>query len=145
MPETKAKQPLFQNGLVLGFLAAFLWGTHSVIVRYLTSDLGGLQIALTRLFIAALAHLLHTAGHAGVRVDPTKAIGTFRLAVLSTVVNYILFHIGLGTYTGAANAMVLGKYRTVFCFGVPLFLCGHACHADGCSGDHALAIFGRLS
>ncbi|MES0825287.1 DMT family transporter [Ruegeria sp. SCP11] len=103
---------LMQNGLVLGFLAAFLWGTHSVIVRYLTSDLGGLQIAVTRLFIAALAIycILRV-----MRVEVSIQLGdwNFRLAVLSTVVNYILFHIGL-EHTGAANAMVLENTAPFF-------------------------------
>ncbi|WP_171089442.1 MULTISPECIES: DMT family transporter [unclassified Ruegeria] len=101
-----------QNGLVLGFLAAFLWGTHSVIVRYLTSDLGGLQIAVTRLFIAALAIycMLRV-----MRVSVSIQLGdwNFRLAVLATVVNYILFHIGL-EHTGAANAMVLENTAPFF-------------------------------
>ncbi|MFY2826211.1 DMT family transporter [Ruegeria sp. MALMAid1280] len=108
MPKTN----LLQNGLVLGFLAAFLWGTHSVIVRYLTSDLGGLQIAVTRLFIAALAIycMLRV-----MRVSVSIRLGdwNFRLAVLSTVVNYILFHIGL-EHTGAANAMVLENTAPFF-------------------------------
>lgn len=108
---------LLQNGLVLGFLAAFLWGTHSVIVRYLTSDLGGLQIAVSRLFIAALAIycMLRV-----MRVSVSIRLGdwNFRLAVLSTVVNYILFHIGL-EHTGAANAMVLENTAPFF---VLLFL-----------------------
>ena len=101
-----------QNGLLLGFLAAFLWGTHSVIVRYLTSDLGGLQIAVTRLFIAALAiyALLRVLG-AGVSIR--FGDWNFRLAVLATVVNYILFHIGL-EHTGAANAMVLENTAPFF-------------------------------
>ncbi|NOD91174.1 EamA family transporter [Ruegeria sp. HKCCD4884] len=103
---------LMQNGLVLGFLAAFLWGTHSVIVRYLTSDLGGLQIAVTRLFIAALAIycMLRV-----MRVSVSIQLGdwNFRLAVLATVVNYILFHIGL-EHTGAANAMVLENTAPFF-------------------------------
>ncbi len=106
------KANLLQNGLVLGFLAAFLWGTHSVIVRYLTSDLGGLQIAVTRLFIAALAIycMLRV-----MRVSVSIRLGdwNFRLAVLSTVVNYILFHIGL-EHTGAANAMVLENTAPFF-------------------------------
>ncbi|WP_170764445.1 DMT family transporter [Ruegeria lacuscaerulensis] len=112
MPEAQAKQPLLQNGLVLGFLAAFLWGTHSVIVRYLTSDLSGLQIAVTRLFIAAIAIycMLQV-----MRVAVSIRLGdwNFRLAVLSTVVNYILFHIGL-EHTGAANAMVLENTAPFF-------------------------------
>ncbi|MGV6803547.1 MAG: DMT family transporter [Ruegeria sp.] len=103
---------LFQNGLVLGFLAAFLWGTHSVIVRYLTGDLGGMQIATTRLFIAALAIycMLRTMK---MPVSIQYRDWNFRLAVFSTVVNYILFHIGL-EHTGAASAMVLENTAPFF-------------------------------
>ncbi len=117
MPHSTAKQPLMQNGLLLGFLAAFLWGTHSVIVRYLTSDLGGLQIAVTRLFIAALA-VFCILRVMRVPVSIEHKDWNFRLAVLSTVVNYILFHVGL-EYTGAANAMVLENTAPFF---VLLFL-----------------------
>jgi drug/metabolite transporter (DMT)-like permease len=117
MPNSTAKQPLMQNGLLLGFLAAFLWGTHSVIVRYLTSDLGGLQIAVTRLFIAALAiYCILRVMRVPVSIEHKD--WNFRLAVLSTVVNYILFHVGL-EYTGAANAMVLENTAPFF---VLLFL-----------------------
>ncbi len=117
MPNSIAKQPLMQNGLLLGFLAAFLWGTHSVIVRYLTSDLGGLQIAVTRLFIAALAvYCILRVMRVPVSIEHKD--WNFRLAVLSTVVNYILFHVGL-EYTGAANAMVLENTAPFF---VLLFL-----------------------
>ncbi len=100
------------NGLALGFLAAFFWGTHSVIVRYLTGDLGGLQIASTRLFIAAAAiYGLLRVLDAKVRIDFRN--WNFRLAVISTVVNYILFHIGL-EHTGAASAMVLENTAPFF-------------------------------
>ncbi len=106
------QRSLLQNGLVLGFLAAFLWGTHSVIVRYLTSDLGGLQIAVSRLFIAAFA-IYCMLRLMGARVSVQYRDWNFRLAVLSTVVNYILFHIGL-EHTGAANAMVLENTAPFF-------------------------------
>ncbi|UWR04384.1 DMT family transporter [Ruegeria conchae] len=106
------QRSLLQNGLVLGFLAAFLWGTHSVIVRYLTSDLGGLQIAVSRLFIAAFA-IFCMLRFMGARVSVQYRDWNFRLAVLSTLVNYILFHIGL-EHTGAANAMVLENTAPFF-------------------------------
>nr|WP_321253513.1 DMT family transporter [uncultured Ruegeria sp.] len=113
MQDNSAKHvSLLQNGLVLGFLAAFLWGTHSVIVRYLTSDLGGMQIATTRLFIAALA-IYCMLRAMGASVSIRFGDWNFRLAVLSTVVNYIMFHIGL-EHTGAANAMVLENTAPFF-------------------------------
>ncbi len=112
MQDQSQKSSVLQNGLVLGFLAAFLWGTHSVIVRYLTSDLGGLQIAVSRLFIAALA-MYCMLRLMGAQVSIRFGDWNFRLAVLSTVVNYILFHIGL-EHTGAANAMVLENTAPFF-------------------------------
>lgn len=139
MPDQPQKSSLLHNGLVLGFLAAFLWGTHSVIVRYLTSDLGGLQIAVSRLFIAALAiycmlRLMRA------RVSIRFGDWNFRLAVLSTVVNYILFHVGL-EHTGAANAMVLENTAPFF---VLIFLYFFADSAVGRTDILAtvLAIFG---
>ena len=92
------------QGLLFGLLAAFFWGTHSVIVRYLTEDMGGLQIAAIRLFIAAFAiyAILRVMGE---DVSIGLKDWNFRLAVLSTVVNYIFFHVGLER-TSAANAMV---------------------------------------
>lgn len=139
MQDHPQKSSLMRNGMVLGFLAAFLWGTHSVIVRYLTSDLGGLQIAVWRLFIAALAIFCMLRL---MRAPVSIRFGdwNFRLAVLSTVVNYILFHIGL-EYTGAANAMVLENTAPFF---VLIFLYFFADTAVGRADvlATALAIFG---
>ncbi|MEX0306811.1 MAG: DMT family transporter [Ruegeria sp.] len=125
--------------MVLGFLAAFLWGTHSVIVRYLTSDLGGLQIAVSRLFIAALA-IFCILRLMRARISVRYRDWNFCLAVLSTVVNYILFHIGL-EHTGAANAMVLENTAPFF---VLVFLYFFADAAIGRTEVIAtsLAIFG---
>ncbi len=112
MADTRAQPSIWQNGLVLGFMAAFLWGTHSVIVRFLTNDLGGMQIAVSRLFIAALAIY----GLLRILKVPASVRWRdryFQLAVLSTVINYILFHIGL-EHTGAANAMVLENTAPFF-------------------------------
>ncbi len=112
MADTRTQPSIWQNGLVLGFMAAFLWGTHSVIVRFLTNDLGGMQIAVSRLFIAALAIY----GLLRILKVPASVRWRdryFQLAVLSTVINYILFHIGL-EHTGAANAMVLENTAPFF-------------------------------
>ncbi|CAD0183312.1 carboxylate/amino acid/amine transporter [Ruegeria sp. THAF57] len=112
MSDIRTQQSIWQNGLCLGFMAAFLWGTHSVIVRFLTNDLSGMQIAVSRLFIAALAiyGLLRVLN---VPVSVRWRDRYFQLAVLSTVINYILFHIGL-EHTGAANAMVLENTAPFF-------------------------------
>ena len=43
------------RGLLFGVIAAFFWGTHSVLVQFLTGHFGGIEIAALRLFIAAAA------------------------------------------------------------------------------------------
>lgn len=108
--------------LAFGILAAFFWGTHSVIVRYLTGDLHGLTIAALRLYIAAtiLFVILKTLR---VRVFVDLSDRNLLIAVLSTVVNYIFFHIGL-EHTGAANAMMLENTAPFFVLAILFFLAG---------------------
>jgi drug/metabolite transporter (DMT)-like permease len=103
--------------LLFGMLAAFFWGTHSVIVRYLTGDLHGLTIAALRLYIAA-AILFAILKILKFPVSINLADRNLLIAVMSTVVNYIFFHIGL-EHTGAANAMMLENTAPFF---VLLFL-----------------------
>ncbi|CAA0090825.1 Uncharacterised protein [BD1-7 clade bacterium] len=110
------------SGLIFGLLAAFFWGTHSVIVRYLTSDLGGLQIAVARLFIAAAvlyAILRITGAPASIKFKDWN----FRLTVFATVTNYACFHIGL-EYTSASNAMVLENIAPFFVLAFLYFFAG---------------------
>lgn len=106
-----------RRGLLFGFIAAFLWGTHSVIVQFLTGNFGGIQIATMRLYIAAITlfvvlHILRQPVNI-----PTRD-RNFWLAVAATFVNYILFHLGLERTT-AASAMVLENTAPFF---VLLFL-----------------------
>ncbi len=71
-----------------------------------------MQIAVLRLFIAAFAILLILR----IRRSPINIRffdRNFLLAVVATVVNYILFHVGL-EHTGAANAMVLENTAPFF-------------------------------
>lgn len=98
--------------LTFGMLAAFFWGTHSVIVRYLTGDLHGLTIAALRLYIAAII-LFAILKVLKVRVFIDLTDRNLLIAVFSTVVNYIFFHIGL-EHTGAANAMMLENTAPFF-------------------------------
>ncbi|MGI9373068.1 MAG: DMT family transporter [Hyphomicrobiales bacterium] len=98
--------------LLFGLLAAFCWGTHSVIVRYLTSDLHGIPIAALRLVIAAVT-LFIILRAMKVKISINLRDWTLRIAVLSTVVNYIFFHIGL-EHTGASNAMMLENTAPFF-------------------------------
>ena len=95
-----------------GLLAAFFWGTHSVIVRYLTSDIGGIAIAVFRLYIAALAlYLILKINRAPVRANLSDKY--LLLTVFGTVTNYIFFHVGL-EYTTASNAMLLENTAPFF-------------------------------
>ncbi|WP_136659088.1 DMT family transporter [Nitratireductor sp. XY-223] len=98
--------------LVFGFLAAFCWGTHSVIVRYLTGDMHGVTIAALRLYIAAAA-LLVLMKVLRFQVSSRLSDRNLQIAVGSTVVNYICFHIGL-EYTSASNAMMLENTAPFF-------------------------------
>ncbi len=103
--------------LMFGLMAAFFWGTHSVIVRYLTADLHGLTIAVLRLYIAAAILFLI------LKVLKTPISINFKdpnliAAAVSTAINYIFFHIGL-EHTSAANAMMLENTSPFF---VLLFL-----------------------
>ena len=100
------------HALGLGLLAAFFWGTHSVIVRYLASDMHGLTIAVARLYIAAFAlYLVMRMGKQAVRIDLKDRL--FLLTVAGSVANYVLFHIGL-EYTTASNAMLLENTAPIF-------------------------------
>ncbi len=98
--------------LLFGLLAAFFWGTHSVIVRYLTGDLHGMTIAVLRLYVATaiLFVILKAVGH---RVSVNLKDRNLLIAAGSTVVNYVFFHVGL-EHTGAANAMMLENTAPFF-------------------------------
>ncbi|MEM1154668.1 MAG: DMT family transporter [Pseudomonadota bacterium] len=105
------------RGVVFGLMAAICWGAHSVIVRYLTGGMGGLQIGAMRLLIAAAAiYLILRILNTNISFNWRDRM--FQLAVAFTVVNYIFFHVGL-QFTGAANAMVLENTAPIF---VLLFL-----------------------
>ncbi len=106
--------------LMFGLLAAFFWGTHSVIVRFLTTDLHGLTIAVLRLYIAATVLFLI------LKVLKTPISINFRdpnliVATVSTAINYIFFHIGL-EHTGAANGMMLENTAPFFVLVILFFL-----------------------
>jgi drug/metabolite transporter (DMT)-like permease len=101
-----------KRALGFGVVAALLFGTHSVVVRFLTSDLHGLQIAVVRLWIASaiLFFILKVQGQAAfpIRFDKYKL-----LAIVGFVLNYAVFHIGL-EQTSATNAMVLENTAPFF-------------------------------
>lgn len=101
-----------KRALGFGVLAALLFGTHSVIARFLTSDLHGLQIAVIRIWIAAaVLFIILKIGKQAVfpiRFDRYKL-----LAIAGFVLNYAVFHIGLEK-TSATNAMVLENTAPFF-------------------------------
>lgn len=100
------------HALSFGFLAAFFWGTHSVIVRYLTTDLNGLTIAALRLYIAAvILFAILKAYRQPIRFDLTDK--NFLITVVGSTTNYIFFHLGL-EHTTASNAMVLENTAPFF-------------------------------
>ena len=100
------------QAFVFGLLAAFFWGTHSVIVRYLTGDLHGITIAVLRLYIAAFAlYVIMRAYRRPVSIDFSDKL--FLVTTFGSVTNYIFFHIGL-EHTGASNAMMLENTAPFF-------------------------------
>ncbi|MET1411530.1 DMT family transporter [Roseibium sp. HPY-6] len=103
--------------LAFGFVAAFLMGANSVMVRYLTTDLHGLQIAVFRLWIAcSVIFLMLTVS--GRRPNLFQLDRFNLLASAGFTLNYITFHVGL-EHTSATNAMVLENTAPFF---VLLFL-----------------------
>jgi len=112
--------PPFGSGMLYGLLAAFFWGTHSVIVRHLDMDMGGVAVACLRLYIAALTLLL-VLRYRKYQVTIAYRDKTFLVTMLAVTINFIFFHIGL-EYTNASNAMVLENTAPFFViFGLFLF------------------------
>lgn len=98
--------------LLFGLLAAFFWGTHSVIVRYLTQDIHGITIAVARLYIAAFVLFIFLR----VKKQPvlTNIKDTkFLLTLFGVATNFVFFHIGL-EFTSASNAILLENIAPVF-------------------------------
>jgi drug/metabolite transporter (DMT)-like permease len=112
---------LSNQGLFFGFLAAFFWGTHSVIVRYLDEDISGMAVACLRLYIAALTLfvILKLRKHP---VSIKLSDKTFLITMLAATVNFVFFHIGL-QYTSASNAMLLENTAPLFVV-IGLFVIG---------------------
>ena len=102
----------FVLAFCLGLLAAFFWGTHSVMVRYLTTDIHGLTIAVVRLYVAAFVLYLVIRAHKH-PVAIKLSDRAFLVTVFGTVTNYVLFHIGLER-TSASNAMLLENTAPFF-------------------------------
>ncbi len=100
------------TAIALGFLSAFFWGTHSVIVRFLTHDMPGLTIGVLRLYVAAgTLYLIMKAYRAPVRLDFKDK--NFLITTFGAATNYIFFHWGL-EHTGASSAMMLENTAPFF-------------------------------
>ncbi|MCP4318925.1 MAG: EamA family transporter [Hyphomicrobiales bacterium] len=108
--------------LIFGLLAAFFWGTHSVIVRYLTGDMHGITIGTLRLYIAAIA-LFALMRVLRYPISLKLSYRNLQIAVVSTVLNYICFHIGL-EHTSASNAMMLENTAPLFVLLILLIFTG---------------------
>ncbi|MEP3277841.1 MAG: DMT family transporter [Stappiaceae bacterium] len=98
--------------LIYGLLAAFSWGTHGIIIRYLSSDMNGLTSATLRLYIGALTLfvILKIRGHTE-RINIKDR--SFLLITLALAVNFVLFHVGLDD-TSASNAVMLENTAPIF-------------------------------
>lgn len=100
------------QAFIFGTLAAFFWGTHSVIVRYLTGDMHGIPIAVLRLYIAAFVlYLIMKAYKQPISIPYRDR--NFLFTVFGATTNYIFFHIGL-EHTSASNAMMLENTAPFF-------------------------------
>ncbi len=107
------------KGYLFGVLAAFFWGTHAVITRYLATSIPGIVIATLRLYIACFV-ILGFLKITGTKIDwGVKDRKWFLLIVLLGMsLNWAVFHTGL-EYTTASSAMLLENTAPVF---VLLFL-----------------------
>lgn len=100
------------QAFIFGLLAAFFWGTHSVIVRYLTGDIHGITIAVLRLYIAAFVlYLIMKAYKRPVSIKFSDK--NFLITTFGATTNYIFFHLGL-EHTSASNAMMLENTAPFF-------------------------------
>lgn len=98
--------------LLYGLLAAFSWGTHSIIIRYLSSDMSGLTSATLRLYIAALTLfvILRLQGYSA-RINVQDR--SFLITTLVLAANFVLFHVGLDD-TSPSNAVMLENTAPIF-------------------------------
>ncbi len=98
--------------IVCGLLAAFSWGTHSIIIRYLSSDMNGLTSATLRLYIAAatLFVILRVQGYSA-RIEVRDR--SFLITTLVLAANFVLFHVGLED-TSPSNAVMLENTAPIF-------------------------------
>lgn len=104
--------------LLLGFLAAFFWGTHSTIVRFLSADMPGIVSATARVYIAAISlFLILKIYRRPVTFDLRDRNSLVCAAALT--VNFVFFHAGL-TYTSASNAMLLENTAPIFVLAILL-------------------------
>jgi len=98
--------------IFFGMLAALMLGSGSVAVRYLTTDLHGMQIAVFRLVIACTV-IFAVLRFSGRRVDILRIDRYQLLAIVGFSLNYVCFHFGL-EQTTATNAIVLENTAPFF-------------------------------
>lgn len=105
------------SSFIYAILATFFWGTHSVVGRYIHSEIPAELISFARLFIGGLTLFALTTVMNKESVQSKKPfMSTLKdLMPISTVVatNLLLFHFGL-VYTTATNAIVLESTAPIF-------------------------------
>jgi drug/metabolite transporter (DMT)-like permease len=102
------------KGYIFGILAAFFWGTHSVIVRYLAGSIDGVSIAAFRLYVAIIVIVLMLKmSKARIDLHIPNRKNFLIVAFFGMTLNFIVFHIGL-EYTSASNAMLLENTAPIF-------------------------------
>lgn len=104
-------------GYVCGILAAFFWGIHSVIIRFMTTDgISPFLIAGTRLYIGAFTLLIILLLRSLLRkrkvFERLECTRFFWIAAVALGVNFLLFQLGL-KYTYASDANLIQNFAPV--------------------------------
>ena len=102
-------------GIIYAVIATALWGTHSVVGRYLHDTVSSELISFSRLFIGSMTLFSFVLLSKSGKLDIPKGKNLksiFTLAV-TVALNLILFHAGLN-YTSANNAIVLESTAPIF-------------------------------
>lgn len=104
----------YNSGYLYGLFAAFFWGFHAVLVRYLIPELPGIVIATARLYIATIAiYLFLKLVHPTFQFPRIKKRVFLTIAVFGVSLNFAFFHWGL-EYTTASNAMLIESSAPIF-------------------------------
>lgn len=117
------------TGYVCGLLAAFFWGVHSVIIRFMTGEgISPFLIAGSRLYIGAFTLLIILVLSSFIRSKKVfikiKLNKFFWVAGIVLGLNFILFQLGL-KYTYASDANLIQNFAPVAVLIISTFFFTH--------------------